>query len=98
MSASRRQAWITRLLRFKQGSFTVTEFCRLEGVSTSSFYLWKQRLAIEPPTTAFVPLTVDDDDPSLPIEVAFPNGIVIRVPADARSLRTLFALAREASC
>lgn len=98
MSASKRQAWITRLLRFKQGSFTVTEFCRLEGVSTSSFYLWKQRLAIEPPTTAFVPLTVDDDDPSLPIEVAFPNGIVIRVPADARSLRTLFALAREASC
>ena len=81
----------------KQGSFTVTEFCRLEGVSTSSFYLWKQRLAIEPPTTAFVPLTVDDD-PSPPVEVAFPNGIVIRVPADARSLRTLFALAREASC
>ena len=98
MSASKRQAWITRLLRFKQGSFTVAEFCRREGVSTSSFYLWKQRLAIEPPTTAFVPLTVDDDDPSLPIEVAFPNGIVIRVPADARSLRTLFALAREASC
>ena len=98
MSVSKRQDWIARLLRFKQGSFTVDEFCRREGVSSSSFYLWKQRIAADPPTHAFVPLTVARDEPSPPLEVAFPNGIVIRVPADAHALRTLFALAREASC
>ena len=104
MSESKRHEWAARLRRFQQNPSSVEAFCRSEGVSSASFYLWKRRLAIEPttpttPTTpTFVPITVAHTPPSPPVEVTFPNGIVIRVPADAQSLRTLFALAGEATC
>ena len=100
MSESKRQDWITRLQRFQENPSTVAAFCRIEGVSSASFYLWKRRLAVETTTTTptFIPITVADTPTSPPIEVAFPNGIVIRIPADAQALRTLFSLAREASC
>jgi hypothetical protein len=100
MSESKRQEWAARLQRFQENPSSVAAFCRVEGVSSASFYLWKRRLAAEPttPTPSFVPLTITDTPPSPPVEVAFPNGIVIRLPAGARSLHTLFALAREAAC
>jgi hypothetical protein len=101
MSESKHQEWTARLRRFQQNPSSVEAFCRHEGVSSASFYLWKRRLAVEtttPTTPAFVPITVGVPATSPPVEIAFPNGIVIRVPADAQSLRTLFALAREASC
>jgi hypothetical protein len=100
MSQSKRQEWAVRLRRFQQNPSSVEAFCRTEGVSSASFYLWKRRLAAEPTPAmpTFDPLTVAHTPPSPPVEVTFPNGIVIRVPADAQSLRTLFSLAREASC
>ena len=73
-------------------------FCRREGVSSASFYLWKGRLAAVATTPTFVPLTLAVATPASPVEVVFPNGILIRVPAADESLRTIFALAREASC
>jgi transposase len=97
MSDSKRQEWTTRLQRFQEHPSPVAAFCRTEGVSSASFYLWKRRLAAEP-TPTFVPITVADTPTAPPVEVAFPGGIVIRIPADAHSLRTLFSLAREASC
>lgn len=100
MSESKRQEWTTRFQRFQENPSSVARFCRSEGVSSASFYLWKRRLAAEPTTTTptFIPITVADTPTSPPVEVAFPNGIVIRISADAQSLRTLFALAREESC
>lgn len=108
MSDSKRQEWIDRLKRFQeQKPSSVHAFCRSEHVSSASFYLWRRRLAEAPgPTTtpSFVPLTIAQlsPPPSAPpataVEVAFPNGIVLRLPADEQALRTLFALAREASC
>ena len=99
MSESKRQEWAARLQRFQENPSSVAAFCRTEGVSSASFYLWKRRLAAESMTTTptFVPITVADT-PRAPVEVAFPNGIVIRIPADAQFLRTLFSLAREESC
>ena len=101
MSECKRQEWAARLQRFQENPSSIAAFCRTEGVSSASFYLWKRRLAVEPttPTTpTFVPITVADTPTAPPVEVAFPNGIVIRIPADAQSLRTLFSLAREESC
>lgn len=100
MSESKRQEWAARLRRFQQTPSSVEAFCRSEGVSSASFYLWKRRLAAEPTpaTPTFVPLTVAHTPTLPPVEVTFPNGIVIRLPADAQALRTLFALAREQSC
>jgi hypothetical protein len=101
MSDSKRQEWIARLKRFQeQKPSSVPAFCRSEGISCASFYLWKRRLADErrEPRTPFVPLTVTHTPPTASVAVAFPNGIVFRLPADEHSLRTLFTLAREASC
>lgn len=100
MSENKRQEWAARLRRFQQNPSSVEAFCRSEGISSASFYLWKRRLTAKPTPTppTFVPLTVAHTPPSPPVEVTFPNGIVIRVPADAQSLCTLFSLARETSC
>jgi transposase len=106
MPDSKRQEWIARLKRFQEKPTSVQAFCRSEGVSSASFYLWRRRLADTPCQTttpnSFVPLTIahlpPPPAPAPPVEVAFPNGIVFRLPADEQSLRTLFALAREASC
>ncbi len=94
MSDRRREEWAGRLQRFHENPCPVAAFCRREGVSSASFYLWKGRLVAVPPTPAFVPLTVADDAPPPPVEVVFPNGIVIRVPAGGESFRTVLALAR----
>lgn len=60
MSGQRRRrldagAWREVLERFAAASMTVDEFCGREGLSTSSFYRWRERLqsaaamqAIEP--------------------------------------------------
>ncbi len=102
MFDSKRQQWIARLRRFQEKPTSVHAFCRAEGISTASFYLWRRRLADEPrepmATQTFVPLSVTHTPPTASVEVAFPNGIVFRLPADEHSLRALFALAREASC
>lgn len=44
-------AWNDRLTRFQQQHQTVAEFCRLEGVSTASFYQWKKKLDLAQPKT-----------------------------------------------
>ena len=36
--------WTSRLERFAESKQTVGEFCRREGVSEASLYLWKKRL------------------------------------------------------
>jgi hypothetical protein len=36
--------WRRRVERQRQGSLTVTQFCKREGVSTANFYVWKRRL------------------------------------------------------
>jgi len=38
-------AWRRRIRRFGRSGLTVVWFCREEGVSTASFYRWRNRLA-----------------------------------------------------
>ncbi len=38
------QEWSERLLRFSKSGQTVLEFCRSEGVSQPSFYVWRKQL------------------------------------------------------
>jgi len=39
------QEWQQRLYRFEKSRHTINEFCRQEGFSPQSFYLWRKRLA-----------------------------------------------------
>jgi carbamoyl-phosphate synthase large subunit len=44
LRSSKLAVWRERLRRFAGGESSVAEFCRQEGVSAPSFYLWRKRL------------------------------------------------------
>jgi hypothetical protein len=52
---ARREWWRRQIQRQKDGSLTVTEFCRRLGVSTVSFYAWKRRFREASPASPRVP-------------------------------------------
>lgn len=47
MDVARHEVWRRRLERFSSWSGTVAEFCRREGVTQGTFYLWRKRLPQE---------------------------------------------------
>jgi transposase-like protein len=83
--------WQGRLRRFVASGSSITEFCRQEGVSAASFYLWRKRLAKyngprgEPNTPAarhpFVPVWLTGTTVP-PIVIRLPNGVRVRLPGD----------------
>jgi hypothetical protein len=87
-------AWRLRLRRRATGGLSIPEFCEREGVSTASFYAWRQRLAA-PPVTApsdpplFIPIRFDPaapphapDPPAvLGFEIELPHRIRLRCAA-----------------
>lgn len=48
--------WQKRLERFHSSGLTVTQFCRLESVSTTTFYYWEKRVRQEPRKAAIKPV------------------------------------------
>lgn len=44
IDVARHEMWRRRLERFSSWSGTVAEFCRREGVTQGTFYLWRKRL------------------------------------------------------
>lgn len=92
------QVWRARLVRYRRSDVTVAAFCRAEGVSTASFYAWRQRLqgtdagrrrengGLGQPL--FVPVSVKPAAAEVRIEL--PGGAVVRLPhdADEQLLRT----------
>ena len=86
------QRWRDRLRRFSRSALSVTEFCRREQVSAPSFYQWRKRLAgtaddgqdTTPTTQAtFLPVQVTA---FRSLQVAFPNGATLSLPADDPAL------------
>lgn len=47
IDVARHEVWRRRLERFSRWSGTVAEFCRREGVTQGTFYLWRKRLPQE---------------------------------------------------
>ena len=47
IDVARHEVWRRRLERFSGWSGTVAEFCRREGVTQGTFYLWRKRLPRE---------------------------------------------------
>ena len=85
--------WQQRLARFPQSQLTIAAFCRQEGVSAPSFYLWRKRLALSAPAkqeysespTGFRPVRLL---PSAGVSVELPGGTQLVVPTtDTESLR-----------
>ena len=87
-----RSRWLSLVQLQSQSGLTVTEFCESHGVSTASFYLWRRRLAQEPPATpAFVPVDVRDcAKPDSLVRIRFECGAVAEIPSDdPRTLATV---------
>jgi len=97
--------WRGRLARFQKSNLTVAEFCRQEGISNPSFYQWRKRLAKSagrskqmpaPAKTAQAPLVPVKVCSSVLVEIEFPNGIRMRVPAgNAEALRCVILAGKE---
>ncbi len=84
-----RRLWVERLERFGRANQTVAQFCAAEGVSVPSFYVWKRTLAGDAASPApvgptLVPIRLTPSPAAPPMEVVFPSGTVLRLPADAR--------------
>jgi transposase len=74
-----RQLWAERLARFASAEQSVAAFCAAEGVSPNSFFYWKRQLAAPVAPDAgplFIPVRVT---PAAAVEVALPNGVVVRI-------------------
>ena len=93
LSPTKADEWQRRLSRFQQLQLTVAAFCRQEGVSAPSFYLWRKRLALSRPTkhecskpsAGFRPVRLL---PSVGVRVELPGGTQLVVPTtDMESLR-----------
>lgn len=98
----KRAQWLDRLRRFARSKLSVSEFCRREGVSAASFYQWRRKLAgaspeaaaeNSPPRASFVPVQLM---PATQLEVAFPNGARLTLPAHDHELvvRSIAAIAQ----
>ncbi len=96
LSDRKAQEWRQRLVRFENSRHTISRFCRQEGVSPQSFYLWRKRFAKQPvpqSPDAFRPVRVL---PAGGVSVQLPGGTQLVVPtSDAESLRLVIeSLAR----
>ena len=94
------EEWRRRLRRFHRSRQSIVAFCREEGVSSPSFYLWRKRLAeasfkrpAASPRAGFRPVRIV---PAAGVSVQLPGGTQLVVPlSDTESLRTAIdAIAR----
>lgn len=93
--------WRDRLGRFSRSTLSVAAFCRREQVSAASFYQWRKKLAVTaddgqdattPTQARFLPVQVAASQGA---QVAFPNGVILTLPADDHELiqRSIAAIA-----
>ena len=97
--------WRDRLARFRKSKLSVAEFCRQEGISNPSFYQWRKRLVWDaarskqvrvPAKTAQSPLVPVKVSSPVLVEIEFPNGIRMRVPAGhAEALRGVILAGKD---
>jgi|SRR5208282_5360179 len=83
--------WQARLRRFAESGSSIADFCRQEGVSVPSFYLWRKRLAKSAGSVgsakrltakqSFVPVRLTATA-AMPIIIRLPNGVRVRLPGD----------------
>ncbi|WP_433929457.1 IS66 family insertion sequence element accessory protein TnpB [Sorangium cellulosum] len=106
-----RAEWTERVERWERSGLSAEKFARREGYRPKQLYWWRWKLRADGPsqpspteTPRFLPVhVVADLSPVVtePIEIALPNGRVVRVRPgfDPATLERVLALAaEEASC
>jgi len=83
----RLQLWNDRIVRCKQSSLTIAEFCRVEAVPVSSFNQWKKKLAASPQQPSlsppqFLPVRIAAAPPAAMPVIKLAHGVSIDLPVD----------------
>ena len=94
---AKQREWSDRFQRFGRSSQTVADFCRAEGVSQPSFYVWKRRLAgsgrasvkrrqrsASPANSrnGFRSVVITPATDAVSVKVRLPDGVVIELGDD----------------
>jgi hypothetical protein len=80
-----KEQWRKRLSAHAQSGQTVTAWCRLNNLNVSTFYAWRNRLAVAANAQRLVPLRVVESVPevsqALDLVLSF-SGAQLRLPRD----------------
>jgi hypothetical protein len=100
-SAAKARLWRERFLRFDDDTMKVEDFCLAEGVSKSSFYNWRRKLALPKRSSSsawqqtkqtngrgvFAPVTIAA---AAMVVIRLPDGTLIEVPTSSeQALRVI---------
>ena len=89
MAMRSRAYWAALVERHAGSGLTGAEFCRREGVDNAQFYAWKSKLKLaakSESSKSLVPVTVV---PATTVEVVFPCGAIMKMPAFEGAIRPL---------
>ena len=100
-----RAEWIERVRRCERSGLDLAKFARREGINPKQLYWWRWRLrssveSTSPAKPEFLPVRVVASTPqpaATPIEIALPNGRIVRVRPgfDPATLERVLAIAAE---
>lgn len=66
-----------------QSGLTVSDYCKQHGVVKSVYYYWYKKIMTPERQGSFVPIDLNNTALSCGIEVIYPNGVRVLVPASA---------------
>jgi hypothetical protein len=97
----REQRWRQAIAGWKKSGQSIHAYCAARGLSEASFYAWRRELAKRDQAASaalkFLPVHVRAE---AIIEIALPNGLVVRAPAavEVATVAALVAALGSASC
>ena len=100
-----RAEWSKRVDRWRKSGLSAEEFAEREGLKSKQLVWWRWKLRSSPPPSPelrFLPVHVVDTSvqaavSGAPLEIALPNGRVVRVPPgfEPAMLKRVLAVASE---
>src|SRR4051812_46252297 len=99
-SAGKEQFWRQIVEGHADSQESVREWCDQHGVSEPSFYAWRRELVRRDAgrgRPALLPVTITSSAAQAPLEICWPDGVVLRVPAgcDLQLLRGALEVMRS---
>jgi transposase len=97
-----RAEWAERVDRWQKSGLSAEDFAARERIKSRRLVWWRWKLRSLPPEQRFLPVRVVDvaarpDGAAVPLEIALPNGRVVRVPPgfDPATLERVLSIASE---
>jgi hypothetical protein len=88
----RREQWRQRIAEQQASGKSVRAFCGDHKLSEHSFYLWRRQLGALGTQPVNFALVETNKPRQAPIELIFASGEILRIPADAATLRLVLSV------